>query len=301
VQRLVPHLLIGIVAGTVSALPAVGQTGGSAGQPFDWTGQVPAGGKLRIADVHGDIRVTAATGDKVVVHGDVRSRGRHSSTIAFDVVSEGNVVAICARWADGPACTTHGLHDDSDENEGESASADFTVQLPRGVRLDAGTGNGRVDISGTGSDVGASSGNGAVRVSGATGTVTASSGNGEVIVEGAGGAVSASTGNGVVRAYTNAGPVNASTGNGDIDVRMQTLTGRSDMTFSTGNGEVTVAVPANYSADVDAETGHGTIRSDFPMQVSGRIDPSRLHAVIGAGGGRLKLTSGNGDLVLRKL
>jgi Putative adhesin len=296
-HRLMLHLSMFAVTATSALAQA---TTGSAG-PFDWTGQVPTGGKLRIADVHGDIRVTAATGDRVVVHGEVRSRGRHG-TIVFDVVPEGNVVAICARWADGPACTTRGLHDeDDDEMEGESASADFTVQLPRGVRIDAGTGNGRVDISGTGTDVGASSGNGAVRVAGATGKVSASSGNGDVIVEGAGGAVSASTGNGSVRAYTNAGPVNASTGNGSIDVRMQTLEGRNDMTFTTGNGEVTVAVPANYSAELDAETGHGSVRSDFPMQVNGRIDPSRLHAVIGTGGARLKLSSGNGDLVLRKL
>jgi hypothetical protein len=298
----VQRLIVAVVLSGVAATSVVAQTTSAPeGKPFDWTGQIPAGGRLRISDVRGDIRVTAATGDRVVVHADVRSRGRHDAAIAFDVVPDGNTVAICARWADGPPCTARGLHDDDHDDDGESAAADFTVQLPRGLRIDVGTGNGRVEVAGTGSDVTASSGNGAVRVTDATGKVTANSGNGEVTVEGAGGPVSATTGNGAVRAYTNAGPVNASSGNGNIDVRMQTLDARSDMSFNTGNGEVTVTVPATFAAVLDADTGHGSIRSDFPLQVDGRIDTSHLHAVIGTGGGRLHLTSGNGDLVLRKL
>ena len=299
------HLLMGIVLSGVAATAVGGQTAGStADKPFDWTGQIPAGGRLRIADVRGDIRVTAATGDRVVVHADIRRRGPRGGTIAFDVVPDGNTVAICARWADGPVCTTHGLREDNDsgdDDEGESAAADFTVQLPRTVRIQVETGNGRIDVAGTGSDVTASSGNGAIRVTGASGKVGVNSGNGDVIVEGAGGAVTANTGNGIIRAYTNAGPVNASTGNGNIDVRMEKLDARTDMRFDTGNGEITVAVPVGFSAELDAETGHGSIRSDFPLQASGRIDPSHLHAVIGAGGARLRLISGNGDLVLHKL
>src|SRR6185437_7270665 len=183
----------------------------------------------RIADVHGDIRVTAATGDRVVVHADVRHGGHRRGDIVFDVVPEANNVTICARWSDASRCSSEGLRDDDGdhENGGGSASADFTVQLPRTLRLDAETGNGAVEVSGTGTDVAASSGNGIVRVTGATGSVRANSGNGDVTVDGAGGPVTASTGNGAVRASTNAGPVTATTGNGDIDARMQTLPARS--------------------------------------------------------------------------
>jgi hypothetical protein len=297
----VHRLFIAIALSATTAASAAAQVQIAPGKSFDWTGQITAGNQLRIVDVHGDIHVTAATGDKVVVHADVRNRGGRDEELTFDLVPDGDNMLICARWSDGPACTAHGIRHGDYDSDGESSVADFTVQLPRNLRLDASTGNGRVDVAGTGTEVDAASGNGTVRVSGAAGKVNASSGNGEVTVEDAGGPVSASTGNGAVKAYTNAGPVNASSGNGDIDVRMTKLVAQSDMSFSTGNGTITIALPANFSGDLEAETGHGSVSSDFPLQVSGRFGTSRMHGTIGAGGERIHLSSGNGDLVLRKL
>jgi hypothetical protein len=289
--------LMGLVAFPLASQ----QTMGAAG-PFDWSGQLPAGGRVRIADVRGDIRVTAATGDRIVVHAEIHRRHRRGGDIVFDVVPDGNNLTICARWSDGPSCTARGLRDEDNDEGGESGSADFTVQLPRTLRLAAETGNGAVDISGTATDVDASSGNGVVRVSGASGRVQANSGNGDVTVDGAGGPVTATTGNGVVHAYTSAGPVTASTGNGDIDVRMQTMPTHGPMEFTTGNGNVTVTVPANFAALLDAVTGHGQVESDFPLTITGgRLEPSHVRATINGGGPRLHLSSGNGDLILRKI
>jgi hypothetical protein len=289
-----------MMIGTLSMPAASQQTTGAAG-PFDWSGQLGAGGHVRVADVRGDIRVTAASGDRLVVHADTHRRGRRGGDIVFDVVPDGNNVTICARWADVPACTAHGMRDDDDHDGGESASADFTVQLPRSLRLAVETGNGTIDIAGTATDVDASSGNGTIRVSGASGTVLANSGNGDVTVEGAGGPVTATTGNGAVHAYTTVGPVTASSGNGSIDVRMQTLPTHGPMDFSTGNGSIVVAVPATCAAMLDADTGHGRIESDFAITVSGRFDPSHVRAAINGGGPRLRLSTGNGNLTLRKI
>ena len=288
-------MLVGLVS-----LPAVAQQTTGAPGPFDWTGQLPAGGRVRLADVRGDVRVTAASGDRIVVHADLHRRGRRGAEIVFDVVRNGNDVTICARWADGRSCTAHGLEDE-DNDEGDSQSADFTVQLPRNLRLAVETGNGVIDVAGTGTDVSASSGNGRVSVTGASGGVDANSGNGDVTVDNAGGPVKANTGNGTIHAYTSAGPVTASTGNGDIDARMQTLTSPGAMAFSTGNGSVSVAVPGSFAAMLDADTGHGRIVCDFPLTLQGRIDPSHLRAAINGGGPALRLSSGNGDLTLRKL
>jgi Putative adhesin len=299
--RRFPTTVVVIVSSLVA--PSVRAQQPSTVPPFDWTGPIPAGAELRLESVRGDIRVSAASGDRASVHADVRGRGHRAARIVFDVIPNGNSVTICARWADDPACTARGMHDQDENNDddGGSASANFTVQLPRSARLRASTGNGLIDVAGTGSDVRVGSGNGAVRVMGASGIVDASSGNGDVTVEGAGGPVTASTGNGAVRAYTAMGPVNVSTGNGVIDVRMDRLGARSDMAFSTGNGDVTLAVPSTFAADLDADTGHGSIRSDFQLTVNGRIDPSHIRGVIGTGGPRIHLSSGNGDLILRKL
>jgi DUF4097 and DUF4098 domain-containing protein YvlB len=292
-------VVLGLV---VSITPAAAQQATGSPAPFAWAGQLAAGSRLRIDEVHGDIRVTAAAGDRATVHADVRRSGRHRSEIVFDVVNDGGNITICARWADSPACSVRGLRDDNDDEDGgESASADFTVQLPRTLHLDVQTGNGIIDVAGTASDVVASSGNGAVRIVGATGSVHASSGNGDVTIEGAGGPVTANTGNGAIRALTAEGPVNASTGNGNIDVRMQKLGTRGPMEFTTGNGTVTVSMPGSVTADLDADTGHGRVESDFPLQVAGRIEPEHVRGTIGGGGPRLRLSTGSGNIVLRSV
>jgi DUF4097 and DUF4098 domain-containing protein YvlB len=72
--------------------------------------------------------------------------------------------------------------------------------------------------------------------------------------------------NGGVRLKRVAGDVSGSTVNGGIEVE---LTGSiwegKQLEVSTRNGGVTVAMPSYYSAHVQAETGSGSIQSDFPV------------------------------------
>ena len=73
-----------------------------------------------------------------------------------------------------------------------------------------------------------------------------------------------------------------------------------DMELSSGNGTITVTVPADFAGELDASTGSGKFYSDFPMTLRGRIDPQHVRATIGRGGRRLTMRSGNGDVELRK-
>jgi hypothetical protein len=256
--------------------------------PLHWSGKMAPGTTLRVLNVRGDIRVTPASGDEATVDGETSGvSGNDRYPIVLDVQTDGQSVTICAYRKGRDHCEAGGIHGDdvdidSDDDDGDNRT-DLTVRLPKGVRIQVGSGNGRIEVTDAGSDV------------------TASSGNGAVTVSGAGGHVSAHSGNGRVEVSTAAGPVNASTGNGAIDVRMGRLTPPSDMHFSTGNGTITVTLPPTYAGEFDASTGHGQIVSDFPMQVIGRLSPEHVHAEIGSGGGgRLRLSTGNGDLVLRK-
>ena len=129
----------------------------------------------------------------------------------------------------------------------------------------------------------------------------AGTGNGALTVDGAQGPVQASSGNGRVRVTTAAGPVNASTGNGDIDVSMRSLKQPDNMSFDTGNGHITVLLPAGFQGEVDSQTGNGKVITDFPISVDGRLDTQHLRGTIGKGGPRIRLSTGNGDLELRKV
>jgi hypothetical protein len=108
--------------------------------------------------------------------------------------------------------------------------------------------------------------------------------------------------NGGVHLKRVAGDVTGATMNGGIDVEMAGAVwdGRQ-MELSTRNGSVTVAMPAHFSARVQAETGMGRIQSDFPMPQDANNSRSRkVEFSVGAGGPPIHITTGNGSIRLKR-
>lgn len=268
-----------------------------AGDLFTWSGRIASGGLLSIRHFNGPIDVREATGDRVEFRAERRSR--RSSEMSFEVENTADGVRLCGVWRGRSACD-NSRNRGWDWDEGPPSSR-LTVLLPKGVRLHANTGNGDVTVEKASNDVEVRSGNGDVRISLTAGRVDVATGNGELEIEGATGPVTATTGNGRVYVLTSTGPVTARSGNGEIDVRMKTLTGNSDMTFSTGNGAITVSLPNTFAGEIDASTGHGDFSSDFEIRVLGRLNPRHIRGTIGENGTRrIKMTTGNGRLELRK-
>jgi len=289
-----------IAALTLLAVPAllVAQEA-SSDQIFSWSGKVAAGSTVGIKHFNGPIDVREGTTDRAEFRAERRSR--RSAELSFEVETSGSGPTLCAVWRGRSAC---------DENRGRGGGSDWedgppssrlTVVLPKGVRLRAVTGNGDVTVEKASNDLDITSGNGDVRISMTAGTVDVTTGNGELDIEGATGPVRANTGNGRVYVTTASGPVTVRTGNGEIDVKMKALSSTSDMQFISGNGSITVALPASFSGEIDASTGNGEFRSDFEIRVMGRLNPHHVRGTIGTGGGqRIRMTSGSGRIELRK-
>ena len=279
---------------------AVGQQGsGRDDSSFLWSKQVPAGATLTIRSGNGPIDVRESPNDRVEVRAVKRARGRQSPRdVTFDV-REGtgnNETMVCVVYDDVSMC------DDNrrSRNVNTNLRVDFTVLIPRSMRLHIATGNGEISIDKAGAEVYAATGNGRVNIGETTGSVDASTGNGDVQVESAMGPVRVSTGNGQIFVATSAGPVTATTGNGDVVARMRSLTSSAGMSFTTGSGSIRVTLPADYNGTIDASTGNGSLNSEFDISISGRLNPHHLRGTIGRGGPTLRLQSGNGNVMLRK-
>ena len=299
ISRFAPALVA--VCVLVSPIAAQQQLQGREGARFTWSERIPAGQWLRVYGNNGRIQVIEGTGDaaEVVADKDLRRGGRNED-IAFEVRRTSDGVTICAIIDERTECEDDGVrHRGRWNDDSNDRRVHFTVRVPKGVNVAAGSGNGDVSVAGT-AEVRASSGNGKVRVT-AGGPVHASSGNGDVRVDRAGGPVRASSGNGDVFVITTRGPVNASSGNGDVQVSMDAIADvADDMELSSGNGTVSVTVPADFAGELHASTGSGKFYSDFPLTLRGRIDPHRVRATIGRGGRRISMHSGNGDVELKK-
>lgn len=275
--------LASVIAAPASA-PA--QDLGRDSETWTWDGRVDSGRWFRLSSVNGPVSIELSTDNQVHVRAEKIVRRGSVSDVAFRVVQTGGDVRICAvRRRD--TCDEDGLRSrrndgDRDSNDRRDVQVRFTVRVPRGVRVSAGTVNGEMRIRDLSSEVRAS-------------TV-----NGRVEVRNVGGEVKATTVNGRVDVTTSMGPVNASTVNGDIDVRMLALQRDGEMSFHTVNGSVTVETPASLDAEVSLDTMHGSISSDFPVQLSGKFGPRHAEGVVGRGGRSVKLRTLNGSVELRK-
>jgi DUF4097 and DUF4098 domain-containing protein YvlB len=124
--------------------------------------------------------------------------------------------------------------------------------------------------------------------------------NGGVSVDGATSEVRAGSVNGGVDAVSTGGPVMASTVNGSVRAIMGRLEGSEDLEFRSVNGSVVAEFTGDVDADIELSTVNGRFSTDWPVTMTGRIDPRHLRATLGKGGRRIRLTTVNGNVELRK-
>ncbi|MGQ0639555.1 MAG: DUF4097 family beta strand repeat-containing protein [Gemmatimonadaceae bacterium] len=270
---------------------------------FSISETIASGGTLRVFTPNGKLTIHPSSNDRVTFRGEKDVRNADYEDIAFQVIRSSDGLTICALFTEDDECSDRGVRSGNRSGRfwrNRSLRVDVTVNVPRGVRVRAGTGNGEVSVDGVGGEAHISTGNGRMRITNVSGEVEASSGNGEVFIDRATGPVQVSSGNGDISVRATRGPVTASSGNGDIEVEMAELRLDGDMEFTTGNGSVRVTVPDGFNGDLSADTGNGHFVTDFPMTLQGRFREGHVRGTIGSGGRRVRMSSGNGRIELRK-
>ena len=123
--------------------------------------------------------------------------------------------------------------------------------------------------------------------------------NGGIALENVNGALELRTVNGGISVSGVSGDIRGRTTNGGLDVE---LTGRrwegEGLDLVTTNGGVDLDIPQDYNARLQTSTVNGTLRTDFPVTLRGRID-RQLHTTLGDGGPTIRARTTNGGVVLR--
>ena len=258
--------LVAVAAGG----PAAGAQTRTEREAFTWEGRIPEGRWITVRNLNGDIDVQSTTGNRVQVVASRHTRRGDPDYVRFEVRKYGageNDISICAIWGEESTCDERGYRNRQNDNRGRNrneVTVEFRVLVPRGVK------------------------------------VAVHSVNGNVGVEGVDAEVDASTVNGSTLVRTSGGPVNARSVNGPVRASMGRFDLNSDLDFSSVNGTVIAEFTEDFNADVALSTVNGRFLTDFPVTISGRIDPRRLRAQIGKGGPRVRLTTVNGNVELRK-
>ena len=120
--------------------------------------------------------------------------------------------------------------------------------------------------------------------------------NGGLSVEGVSGKMELRTTNGSVALVDVGGDVRAHTQNGSLNVQLAgTSWEGTGLDAETQNGSVRLSVPERFAAQLETGTVNGTIHTDFPVTLQGRIT-RRLSLPLNGGGRPVRAMTTNGSV-----
>lgn len=232
---------------------------------FEWAGALKAGQRVIIKGVNGHIVAGATSGDKVEIR--AWKHGRHSdpAKVKIEMVPDAQGVTVCAVYPapfGHPDNTCEAGEDSHSHTSNNDVEVRFVVRVPAGVSF------------------------------------SAHSVNGGVTAVGLKGPVSASTVNGSVEIVTS-GRAEATTVNGSINASLGAASWSDPVNFQTVNGGIHLSVPTNLNADVECSTVNGSIESDLPWMVHGKIGRTHIQGTFNKGGSPLHIATVNGSIEIR--
>jgi DUF4097 and DUF4098 domain-containing protein YvlB len=254
-------------------------------------------------DGRADVRVTTFDGaieiqswDKPDVVIEVEKRGPTKAALEeLQVVStqKGRVVELEVKRPREESFRGIGLR--------RSAYARLIVNVPRDTDIRAKSGDGSIRIERITGRIDLRTGDGSIRASDVKGELTLDTGDGSITVDEAEGKLSLDTADGSVNVSGKLSALSLHTGDGSIVYRVQPGATMSEpWEISTGDGSVSLYLPSQFDAELDAHTGDGSIRNDLGIENPDKDGERRtLRAKIGNGGKLLRIRTGDGAIRLK--
>ena len=253
--------------------------------------------ELHLTTFDGGIEIQAW--DKPDVAIDVEKRGATKEAVdSLEVKAsqQGNRIELEVKRPRSETFSGFGFH--------QSASARLIVSVPRDVNITARTGDGSIKVERVSGRFELRTGDGGINAVDVGGELVLDTGDGSVTVEGARGRLEVDTGDGGVNVAGRLTAVKLHTGDGSIVYRAESGSEMSDnWEITTGDGGVTLYLPQNFGAEIDAHTGDGSIRND--LDILGGPERERgenrrtLRGRLGGGGREIRVRTGDGTIRFR--
>jgi len=142
--------------------------------------------------------------------------------------------------------------------------------------------------------------NGAVEITNIKGTIDAITHNGKVTATAVNGGTTLETHNGSVTCREISGDAQLKTHNGSVKAfYSENAQSVCNISIVTSNGSIEFVAPPDFSAQVRASTNNGSVHTDLPITISGKLSKTELTGTIGTGEGRLHLETHNGSIRIK--
>jgi len=124
--------------------------------------------------------------------------------------------------------------------------------------------------------------------------------NGAIVVEDMIAGANIGVTNGSISTDNLRGSINGAIVNGEIDCDMALLASTESALLAATNGNITLSLPSDVSAQFDAATVNGTVTiSGFPSVNYTTNEPNHKAGTIGAGDATINISVVNGDVTIR--
>jgi len=245
-------------------------------------------------------RIEIVSWDRPEVLVEIEKRGADKEAVSkITVTSEqkGSKISIEAR--DPGRSTFVGI------GHFTSPSAKLIVSVPRKCNITARSGDGSIQLERVEGSLDLRTDDGSIRVVESRGTLLAESGDGSMTLDDVNGHVEARTQDGSIRVSGTPNVLRVRSGDGSVSLRIRDgATMADDWMVTTGDGSVTVELPKDFNAMIDANPGgDGRVRSELKLSNITGADPERrqrgaVNGQLGAGGRRFSLSTGDGTIRL---
>jgi DUF4097 and DUF4098 domain-containing protein YvlB len=180
-------------------------------------------------------------------------------------------------------------------------TAKLIVTMPKSGNVVARSGDGSIRIDGVTGHLDLHTGDGSIKANSIGGDVTLQTGDGSVTLDGITGRLDLQTSDGSVTVAGSPEVAKVHTGDGSITFRAESGAAmKDDWSFTTGDGSVSLYLPGDFSAELDASTGDGSVHSELNVSGSSQDREKRsLRGRLGQGGKLLKVRTGDGTIRLR--
>jgi DUF4097 and DUF4098 domain-containing protein YvlB len=185
-----------------------------------------------------------------------------------------------------------------------SPTARLRVALPRMSNLQASSGDGTIAVEDVSGKIGLDTEDGSIRAARLSGEIRVRSGDGTIRMEKVEGRLDLETTDGAIELDAKPTTLRGRTGDGAIRLHVAPdTTMAEDWELTTGDGSITLTLPAGFNAELDAESGDGSVRSTHPgIRTETRTGSDReerrrsLRTTIGSGGKMLRVRTSDGTV-----
>lgn len=295
-----PHrrlAIAAVAAAVLSCLPALAET------RIEKNLKLDPGGKLTIDSDAGSLTVTgsSSSGAHVVVTSD-----KDDFESRFDLKLEElpGELRISLKKKESLTSWTSWFN---------NSKIRFEVQVPTRTKTDLQTGGGHVKVSSLEGDAHAETSGGHIEATDLRGNLTAETSGGHIAIKRISGNAKVETSGGHIEADAVDGDLSAETSGGHIEIRgakgrvdADTSGGHVEVSFAKGNarggkiessgGGISVEVDPNVDLAIDASTSGGSVRTDIPVKILGKVSGSSIKGSLGKGGEMLYVHTSGGSV-----